>query len=289
MLTAYGNNGKQYMFYFCSFQSIKDVAAYSLFPAGVDCLPPTPYIRPMKFPDPLIRGRLIRRYKRFLADVELEDGPKAGKVVTAHCANPGSMLSVNEPGSEVWLSPARNPDRKLKFTWELIRVGSSLVGINTQLPNAIVAEAVEAGMFPELGGYPSLRREVKYGENSRIDLLLEKDGPGEGDKCYVEVKNVTMKRYLAKDAPAEFPDAVTARGTKHLVELATMVGLGHRAVMFYLVQRQDAKSFAIAADIDPVYAKGLAAARKAGVEVLCYGCKLSKSEIRIDSFLPLAF
>ncbi len=239
----------------------------------------------MKFPDPLIRGRLIKRYKRFLADVELEDGAKAGEVVTAHCANPGSMLSVNEPGSEVWLSPARNPERKLKFTWELIRVGGSLVGINTQLPNAIVAEAVEAGKFPELGGYPSLRREVKYGENSRIDLLLENDG----DKCYVEVKNVTMKRDLAKDAPAEFPDAVTARGAKHLVELATMVGLGHRAVMFYLVQRQDAKTFAIAQDIDPVYAKGLAVARKAGVEVLCYGCKLSKSEIRIDSPLPLAF
>ena len=239
----------------------------------------------MKFPDPLIRGRLIRRYKRFLADVELEDGAKAGEVVTAHCANPGSMLSVNEPGSEVWLSPARNPERKLKFTWELIRVGGSLVGINTQLPNAIVAEAVEAGMFPELRGYPSLRREVKYGENSRIDLLLENDG----DKCYVEVKNVTMKRDLAKDAPAEFPDAVTARGAKHLVGLANMVGLGHRAVMFYLVQRQDAKTFAIAQDIDPVYAKGLAVARKAGVEVLCYGCKLSKSEIRIDSPLPLAF
>ncbi len=240
----------------------------------------------MKFPDPLIRGSLIRRYKRFLADVELADGPKAGEVVTAHCANPGSMLSVNEPGSEVWLSPARNPERKLKFTWELIRVGRSLVGINTQLPNAIVAEAVEAGTFPELGGYPSLRREVKYGENSRIDLLLENDG---GDKCYVEVKNVTMKRDLSKDAPAEFPDAVTTRGTKHLVELANMAGLGHRAVMFYLVQRQDAKSFAIAADIDPVYAEGLAAARKAGVEVLCYGCKLSKSEIRIESPLPLAF
>ena len=248
----------------------------------------------MKFPDPLIRGRLIRRYKRFLADVELEDGPtKAGEVVTAHCANPGSMLSVNEPGSEVWLSPARNPERKLKFTWELIRVGRSLVGINTQLPNAIVAEAVEAGKFPELGGYPSLRREVKYGENSRIDLLLEDDGHGGGgannEKCYVEVKNVTMKRDLSKNAPAEFPDAVTTRGAKHLVELANMVGLGHRAMMFYLVQRQDAKSFAIATDIDPVYAKGLAAARKAGVEVLCYGCKLSKSEIRIESPLPLAF
>ncbi|MAF94909.1 MAG: DNA/RNA nuclease SfsA [Rhodospirillaceae bacterium] len=236
----------------------------------------------MKFPDPLIRGALVKRYKRFLADVELEDG----RVVTAHCANPGSMLSVDEPGSEVWLSPARNPERKLKFTWEMIRVGRSLVGINTQLPNGLVAEAVEAGKIPELGGYPSLRREVKYGVNSRIDLLLENDG---GDKCYVEVKNVTMKRDLSKNAPAEFPDAVTARGTKHLVELAAMAGLGHRAVMFYLVQRQDAKSLAIAADIDPIYAKGLQAARKAGVEVMCYGCKLSKSEIRIESPLPLAF
>jgi len=250
----------------------------------------------MKFPDPLIRGRLIKRYKRFLADVKLEDGPQAGEVVTAHCANSGSMLSVNEPGSEVWLSPARNPERKLKFTWEMIRVGRSLVGINTQLPNAIVAEAVGAagaGEIPELGGYPSLRREVKYGVNSRIDLLLEKDGHGGGgannEKCYVEVKNVTMKRDLSKNAPAEFPDAVTTRGAKHLVELATMAGLGHRAVMFYLVQRQDAKSFAIAADIDPVYDEGLAAARKAGVEVLCYGCKLTKSEIKIVSPLPLAF
>ncbi|MCH7936236.1 MAG: DNA/RNA nuclease SfsA [Proteobacteria bacterium] len=248
----------------------------------------------MKFPDPLIRGTLIRRYKRFLADVKLEDGAKAGEVVTAHCANPGSMLSVNEPGSEVWLSPARNPERKLKFTWEMIRVSRSLVGINTQLPNALVAEAVEAGEIPELGGYPSLRREVKYGVNSRIDLLLEKDGDHGGggannEKCYVEVKNVTMKRDLSKNAPAEFPDAVTARGTKHLVELAAMVGLGHRAVMFYLVQRQDAKSFAIAADIDPIYAKGLQVARKSGVEVLCYGCKLSKSEIRIETPLPLAF
>jgi sugar fermentation stimulation protein A len=235
----------------------------------------------MKFPDPLIKGTLIKRYKRFLSDVALDDGRK----VTAHCANSGSMLSVNAPGSEVWLSPARNPDRKLKYTWEMIRIGRSLVGINTALPNAIVAEAVEAGKIPELTGYPSLRREVKYGENSRIDLLLE-DGNA---KCYVEVKNVTMKRDLAKDAPVEFPDAVTQRGAKHLVELANMVRDGHRAVMFYLVQRQDAKSFTIAADIDPVYAEGLRAAMKAGVEVLCYGCKLSKSGIRVESPLPLVF
>ncbi|HJO74668.1 MAG TPA: DNA/RNA nuclease SfsA [Rhodospirillales bacterium] len=247
----------------------------------------------MKFPDPLLRGRLIKRYKRFMADVELEDGPDKGKVVVAHCANSGSMLSVNEPGAEVWLSPARNPDRKLKFTWEMIRIGRTLVGINTSHPNGLVADAITAEKIPELTGYASLRREVKYGENSRIDILLEKDGPDEGGKCYVEIKSVTMKRDLAKDAPVEFPDAVTTRGAKHLVELANMVKAGHRAVMMYLVQRTDSPSFAIAADIDPEYAGGLTAAQKAGVEVLCYGCRLTKRNITLTGpvpFLgPLAF
>ena len=184
----------------------------------------------MKFPDPLLRGTLISRYKRFLADVELD----SGETVTAHCANSGSMLSVNEPGSEVFLSPARNLDRKLKYTWEMIRVGRTLVGINTSLPNGLVEEAVLDGTIVELGGYGSLRREIKYGKNSRIDLLLEDIDKG---KCYVEVKNVTMKRDLSKDAPVEFPDGVTARGAKHLVELADMVAAGHRSVMMYLVQR----------------------------------------------------
>ena len=143
----------------------------------------------MEFPDPLIRGRLIKRYKRFLTDVELDDGT----VVVAHCANSGSMESVKELGSEVWLSPARNPDRKLKFTWELVRVGETLVGINTALPNYIVSEAIEDGKISELNGYASLRREVKYGKNSRIDILLEDDAK---PKCYVEVKNSTMRRDL---------------------------------------------------------------------------------------------
>ena len=248
----------------------------------------------MKFPDPLIQGRLIRRYKRFLADVELAGGPRAGQVVTAHCANSGSMLSVNEPGAEVWLSPARNPDRKLKYTWEMIRVGRSLVGINTSLPNGLVAEAIEKGKIPELAGYGSLRREVKYGENSRIDLLLENGnrhggGGAKNGKCYVEVKNVTMKRDLAKDAPAEFPDAVTTRGAKHLRELSAMVREGHRAVMFYLVQRADSRSFAIAGDIDPAYAEGLEKARKSGVEVLGYRCRLSRREIVVRDPIPLVF
>jgi len=236
----------------------------------------------MKFPDPLIRGTLIKRYKRFLTDVELEDG----RVVIAHCANSGSMLSVNEPGAEVWLSPARNPDRKLKYTFEMIRIGRSLVGINTSLPNAIVAEAIRKGKIPELAGYDSQRREVKYGENSRIDLLLEKEA---GGKCYVEVKNVTMRRDLSKGAPVEFPDAVTTRGTKHLRELGNMVRQGHRAVMFYLAQRSDAPAFTIAADIDPEYAKELKKAQAAGVEVLCYGCKLTRLGITIKAPVPLAF
>ncbi len=224
----------------------------------------------MKFPDPLIKGTLVKRYKRFLSDIVLESGEE----ITAHCANSGTMLSVNDPGSEVWVSPARNPDRKLKFTWELIRVGKSLVGINTALPNKIVQEAIEAGTVPELQGYATLRREVKYGKNSRIDILLEDAAK---PPCYVEIKNVTMRR----DKVAEFPDAVTARGTKHLGELADQVKVGSRAVMFYLIQREDCETFTLADDIDPAYAEALAVARKAGVEVLAYKCSLTPEEIKV--------
>lgn len=235
----------------------------------------------MKFPDPLLHGTLVKRYKRFLADVVLD----SGEAITAHCANSGSMLSVNAPGSEVWLSPARNPERKLRYTWEMIRVNGGLVGINTQHPNALAAEAVAAGVLPELAGYATFRREVRYGRNSRIDLLLEADGR---PPCYVEVKNVTMRRDLTAAGPAEFPDAVTARGAKHLDELADMAAEGHRAVMLFLVQRDDCRRFAVAADIDPAYAAGLARARAAGVETLCYGCRLSPTEIAVDRPIPLA-
>ena len=230
----------------------------------------------MKFPDPLLRGRLIRRYKRFLSDVELD----GGELVTAHCANPGSMIGLAEPGSEVWLSPARNPARKLRYSWELIRVGEGLVGINTSHPNGIVADAIAAGRVCELAGYGGIRREVKYGKNSRIDLLLEADGR---PPCYVEVKNVHLKR----DAGAEFPDSVTARGAKHLVELSDMVAAGARAVMFYLVQREDCDDFAIAGDIDPHYATTLDAALAAGVEAICYCCKLTTEAIELDRPLAL--
>ncbi|MBT3905296.1 MAG: DNA/RNA nuclease SfsA [Rhodospirillaceae bacterium] len=234
----------------------------------------------MKFPDPLIRGTLIKRYKRFLTDVELENG----EMVTAHCANPGSMLSLIEEGAEVWLSPARNPKRKLKYTWELIRIGGGLVGLNTALANAIVEEAITGSVISELSGYTTLRREVKYGQNSRIDILLEEDAR---PTSYVEIKSVTMKRDLSPSASAEFPDSVTTRGSKHLGELADMVSEGHRAVMMYLVQREDSTRMTIAEDIDPAYAENLKAAMANGVEAIAYTCKMSPEEILVTSPVEL--
>ena len=230
----------------------------------------------MQFPTPLLKGRLLQRYKRFLADVTLDNG----ETVTAHCANPGSMFGVAAPGSEVWLSIAANPKRKLKYTWELVRVGRYLVGINSSVPNALAAEAIESGWIAELAGYQSLRREVKYGENSRVDLLLEDPAR---PPCYVEVKNVHLKR---QPGLAEFPDAVTARGTKHLGELGNMVDAGMRAVMLYVAQRGDCGRFGLAADIDPTYADALAVARSRGVEARVYRCKISTRGIRIDRPLP---
>jgi sugar fermentation stimulation protein A len=231
----------------------------------------------MRFPDPLIKATLLKRYKRFLADVRLEDG----QIVTVHCPNPGSMTGNAEPGSEVWLSSARNPARKLKYTWEMIRVGDHLVGVNTAHPNGLVEEAIRAGLIPELAGYDNLRREIRYGENSRIDLLLE--GGGGRASCHVEVKSVTLKRAAA----AEFPDAVTARGAKHLRELAKIATSGGRAVMVFLVQRMDCGEVSIAGDIDPIYAKEFSAALTSGVEALCYSCRLTTWEIAVDRRLDL--
>ncbi len=232
----------------------------------------------MKFPAPLIPGTLIKRYKRFLADVELS----GGEIVTAHCPNTGSMLSVSAPGSAVWLSPARTPGRKLAYTWELIQVGDTLVGINTSMSNALVEEAIGNGTIAELAAYPVIRREVRYGKNSRIDLLLESEGL---PTCFIEVKNVTMKRNPKASSAVEFPDAVTKRGAKHLAELTDMVSQGARAMMVYLVQRRDGGQFSIAADIDPAYAMALGAAMAAGVEVLCYRCRVAAE--RIDVTAPL--
>ena len=236
----------------------------------------------MEFNDPLLRGSLVKRYKRFLADVRLD----SGETVTAHCANPGRMLGLTEPGSEVWLSPAKNPARKLRYTWELIRtdggdVEGPLVGINSFHPNALAEEAVQAGHIAELAGYTGIRREVRYGRNSRIDLLLEApDRP----KCYVEVKNVHLCR---EPDLAEFPDSVTARGTKHLKELGDAVEAGNRAVMFYLVQRDDCRRFTVAGDIDPAYAEGLVQARARGVEAICYSCAMTPEEIRVGAALEI--
>ena len=227
----------------------------------------------MIFQDTLTEGRLIKRYKRFLADVELADG----SVVVAHCANSGSMLGCKEPGSRVLLSPNRNPKAKLDWRWEMVEVGGHLVGINTSHPNRLVEEAILDGTIKELQGFASLRREVKYGKNSRIDILLEDPG-----LVYVEVKNVTLR----VEDEAQFPDAVTARGTKHLQELGDMVEEGHRAVMVYLVQRGDCNHFRPASHIDPTYAEALKGAVNKGVETLCYQCHLDENGIRVTE--PLA-
>lgn len=230
----------------------------------------------MKFSAPLASGRLVKRYKRFLADVVLDEG---GEEVTAHCANPGSMLGLKEPGARVWLSQSDNPKRKLKYSWEVIEADGALVGINTGHPNKLVEEALVAGRLPELAGFENLRREVKYGKNSRIDLLGEQ---ADGRLCYVEVKNVHLMR---QPGLAEFPDSVTARGAKHLAELSDMVAEGHRAAMVFLVQRPDCDTLSLAADIDPGYAAAFKAASAAGVETYAIGCDVRLDGI--DAFKPV--
>jgi sugar fermentation stimulation protein A len=228
-----------------------------------------------------MRGTLLMRYKRFLADVRLDDG----RLVTATCPNTGSMIGLTGPGSVVWLSESDSPTRKYRHTWELVEAdlgkGPTLVGINTNHPNKLVAEAISGGRVKLLGGYPGLRREVKYGRNSRIDMLLECADKG---LCYVEVKNVHLSR---KHGLAEFPDSVTERGTKHLGELADMVRAGHRAVMVYLIQRGDAKRLAFARDIDPNYCAAFDAATAAGVEAIALRCRMSAEEIVVDRAVPI--
>lgn len=237
---------------------------------------------PMKFATPLLPGRLIKRYKRFLAEIELA----SGETVTASCPNTGSMLGLTMPGLAVYVSESDSPTRKYRHTLEMIDVGQSgkpvLVGINTALPNRIVTEAVKAGRIPALGGYAGLRAEVKYGVNSRIDILLEDPAKG---LCYVEVKNVHL---LRRKGLAEFPDSVTSRGAKHLDEMSAMVAAGHRAVMLYLVQRGDAERFALAADIDTAYREAFERARAAGVEAIVCRCRLSPREIVIRDEIPFS-
>ena len=228
----------------------------------------------LKWPG-LIQGILIKRYKRFKADVRLRNG----HVVTALCPNTGSMRTCSEPGRKVHLSRQNRPERKLKYTWELIEMPTSLVGVNTGVPNKLVKESIIARKVPELTGYDRIRSEVKYGKNSRIDLLLEK-----GDRrCFIEIKNCT----LVEGGIASFPDAVTSRGLKHLKELQNQVESGDRAVMFYLIQRMDAKTFRPADPIDPAYGLELRKAAKKGVEILVYDVMIDLKGIRLNQ--PVAY
>jgi sugar fermentation stimulation protein A len=228
----------------------------------------------MKFTTPLIRATLMRRYKRFLADCLLEDG----REITAHCANPGSMMGLAEPGMTVWLEPNDDPKRKLNYGWRLVdHENGHFTGVDTSVPNRALRAALKAQEIPELAAYQTVRPEVKYGENSRIDFLLTQ--PGLPD-CYVEIKSVTLMRQAGL---AEFPDSVTKRGTKHLGELVKMTQQGHRAVMLYLVQRTDCQRFELAADIDPTYAQAFDDARMHGVERLVYTTRISPVEITISS------
>jgi sugar fermentation stimulation protein A len=235
----------------------------------------------MQFPSPLIPATLVRRYKRFLADVVLPGGEE----MTVHVANPGSMIGLAAPGSRLWLSKSANAKRKLAYSWELVEVdfgaGPELVGVNTAHPNLLVAEALAAARIPRLAGYTCTRREVKYGANSRVDFLLAADG---WPPCYVEVKNVHLMRAAGL---AEFPDCVTQRGAKHLDELAAMVAGGARAVMLFLIQISSAKSFALARDIDPTYAKAFARARAHGVEAFAHRCRIDRAGIELGEAVAI--
>ena len=230
----------------------------------------------MQFPSPLVRGRLVRRYKRFFADVLLDDG----REITAHCPNPGAMLGMNLPGAVCWLSHDPNPKRKLAYTWELVEADGALVVTNTLLPNRLVAEALEAGVIPELSAYPLRRREVAYGAGSRVDFLLE----GEGPPAWVEVKGVTLRR---QGGLAEWPDCVSARGARHATELGEMARLGGRAVVLFAVLRSDCERFAVAHDLDPAFAAALDAVRGHGVEVLAYACEVTPEAVEIRRAIPI--
>jgi sugar fermentation stimulation protein A len=230
----------------------------------------------MRLPQPMTHGRLVARYKRFFADVILDDG----RAVTTHCPNPGAMLGLNTPGLGAWVSAANGAKRKLPWTLELVEADGGLVGVNTLHPNRLVAEALVEHRIGELSGYASHRREVRFGEASRVDFLLE--GP-DRPPCWLEVKNVHLRR---GGTLAEFPDCVAARSSKHLRELSREVAGGARAVQLFVIQRTDCDAFAACADLDPTYAAGLTAAAQAGVEVLCYDCEISPEEIRIAGRIP---
>jgi len=227
----------------------------------------------MKFAQTLIHGRLIKRYKRFLADVKLDNG----EVITAHCTNSGSMKSCLENGAEVYLSPVDDPNRKTKFTWEMIKINGDWVGINTGNPNKLAYEAVKNGEIEKLKGYTEVQREVTFGD-SRFDVMAK----NRNETCFIEVKNVTLK----EGDYALFPDAVTSRGKKHLETLIKVKEKGMRAVMLYIIQRTDVNIFAPAKEIDPEYSKALEIAKKKGVEIIPMQAKVSPEKIELIKELP---
>ncbi len=232
----------------------------------------------MQFKTPLIPATLIRRYKRFLSDVRLEDGTE----IVAHCPNPGSMMGLKDEGIRVWVEPNNDPKKKLKYGLRLVEpVPDIVVGVDTSIPNRVIREALSAGLVSELSSYQTVTPEVKYGENSRIDFLLTEGGLPD---TYVEVKSVTLSR---EPGLAEFPDSVTVRGTKHLNDLMNVAAKGGRAVMLYLIQRTDCDRFSLAGDIDPTSAAAFDRARAAGVEVLCYGSHITPQGVEIAGPVPI--
>lgn len=232
----------------------------------------------MRFQTPLVPATLIRRYKRFLADCRLEDG----REITAHCANPGSMMGLAEPGTKIWLEPNDDPKRKLKFGWRLVdHENGHFTGVDTAVPNRVLGDALREQQIATLDTYGTVRAEMKYGTKSRIDYFLTQDGLPD---LYLEIKSVTLSR---QPGLAEFPDSVTARGTKHLGELQQMVSNGHRAAMLYLVQRTDCTTFHLARDIDPTYAVAFDAARRAGVEIFCYGTQITPQHVKMGCTIKI--
>ena len=225
----------------------------------------------MKFNKKLLQGTLIKRYKRFFADIKYKN-----KTITAHCPNSGSMMGMIDPGNKVWFSTSNNPKRKLKYTLELIEVKNEKIGINTLLTNKIVFEALDNKKISSLVKFKNIKSEVKFSDNTRFDFFLSNNK----EKCYLEVKNVTLSR---EKKIAEFPDAITSRGLKHLNELCKAISQGYQSYILYLIQRSDCDSFRIAEDIDEKYKVAFNKAIKSGVKILCYDCKLSNEEIKLNN------
>ena len=225
----------------------------------------------MKFKERLLHGTLIKRYKRFFVDIKYQN-----KTIIAHCPNSGSMMGLLDTGNKVWFSRSDNPKRKLKYSLQIVETNNQMVGVNTHLTNKIILESLKDKKTKSLIKFNNIRSEVKFSDNTRFDFFLNNNK----DKCFLEVKNVTLVR---KNTMAEFPDAITSRGTKHLKELINAKKRGYKSYILYLIQREDCKSFKIAKDIDEEYKSTYEKALKNGVKVLCYDCKLSNEEIKINN------